>query len=112
MINDTRTTLEALERGEISVDEGEEVAVCSIDGAVSEKIDLIKLDVEGCEAEALIGATKTIKSYHPALYISLYHKTDDFYSLILQINNIDPTYKFSLMREDVCPAWDIILLAK
>lgn len=99
-------------RGSHFTDKGDEVEVCSIDGSVSEKIDLIKLDVEGCEKEAIIGAENTINAFHPALYVSLYHKTDDFYKLILQINKLYPSYKFALKREDVCPAWDIILLAK
>jgi len=99
-------------RGSHFSDEGEEVDVCSIDGTTGEKIDLIKLDVEGCEAEAISGAEDTIKKYRPALYVSLYHKTDDFFKLILQINKLDSSYKFALKRENVCPAWDIILLAK
>ncbi|MBQ7011607.1 MAG: FkbM family methyltransferase [Clostridia bacterium] len=99
-------------RGSHFADGGIDVPVTSVDEAVGEKIDLIKLDVEGCEAAAIKGALKTIKSNKPCLYVSLYHKTNDLFELILLINEIDPSYRFSLLRADVCPAWDIILLAK
>ncbi len=99
-------------RGSHFAEGGIDVPVTSIDIATGEKIDLIKLDVEGCEAEAIDGSINTLLRYHPALYISLYHKTDDFFELILKINGISDKYEFSLLREDVCPAWDIILLAR
>lgn len=99
-------------RGSHFCDEGVDVKVTSVDCAVNEKIDLIKLDVEGCEASAIRGAVNTIKCYSPALYISLYHKTDDIFEIILQLHEIYPDYVFSIFRADVCPAWDIILLAK
>ncbi len=99
-------------RGSHFADDGVEVKVTSIDSAVSEKIDLIKLDVEGCEASAIKGAENSIKIYKPALYVSLYHKTDDIFEIILQINELYPGYNFAMFRADVCPAWDIILIAK
>lgn len=99
-------------RGSHFAEDGIKVPVTSIDSVTDEKIDLIKLDVEGCEREAIIGAEKTIKKNHPALCVSLYHKTDDIFELILQLHEISPHYEFSVFRADVCPAWDIILLAK
>ena len=99
-------------RGSHFCDEGIEVKVTSVDCAVSEKIDLIKLDVEGCEYSAIIGAKNTILRDKPALYVSLYHKTDDIYEIPLLINELCPGYQFAMFRADVCPAWDIILLAK
>jgi len=99
-------------RGSHFAEGGVQVPITSIDEVIDEKIDLIKLDVEGCEAAALNGAMKTLLSYSPCLYVSLYHKTNDIFDLILHVNSIDPNYTLALIRADVCPAWDIILLAK
>lgn len=72
--------------------------------------DLIKLDVEGCEAEALAGAEGLIRSRRPALLLSVYHKTEDFFRLPLAVSRLG-AYRLHLLREPVCPAWDIRLLA-
>lgn len=47
------------------------------------KPDLIKLDIEGCEYKALLGAIKTIKKFRPIIYIENPSKVVDyfFYSL-------------------------------
>lgn len=62
----------------------------TIDNLIDEKIDFIKLDIEGAEQDAIIGAKETIKKYTPLLAICIYHKANDWYkvpSLVLQINN-------------------------
>jgi len=40
---------------------------------VHDKIDLIKLDIEGFELDALTGAESVIREYRPILLISVYH---------------------------------------
>ncbi len=60
----------------------------TIDNLIKEKIDFIKLDIEGDEIKALKGARNTIKQYHPILAICVYHKASDWYevpNLILSI---------------------------
>ncbi|MFT8674497.1 MAG: FkbM family methyltransferase [Acetobacter sp.] len=47
-----------------------------------EKIDFIKLDVEGAELETLKGAQDSIRRFRPKLAISLYHKPNDIFELI------------------------------
>ena len=59
-----------------------------------EKIDFIKLDIEGAELDALNGAKETIIKYKPKLAICLYHQNSDFYNIPLYINSIVPEYKF------------------
>ncbi len=57
------------------------VKVTTIDELVGRlelpRVDLIKLDIEGAEREALRGASETLEKYGPALLIDSYHRPDD-----------------------------------
>lgn len=79
------------------------VPVTSLDKFFDGKPDkelptFIKMDIEGAEKEALIGAKNTIKKKHPKLAICVYHKPEDIYELPKQIYDIDPEYQFSLQQ--------------
>ena len=54
----------------------------------------IKMDIEGSEYEALIGAQNTIKKNRPKLAICIYHSDEDMLRLIELIANWDLGYKF------------------
>lgn len=58
----------------------------------------IKMDIEGSEKEALIGAEKIIKTKHPKLVICAYHKPEDIYELTQLIYQYVPDYKFFLRQ--------------
>ncbi len=73
--------------------------------------DWIKLDVEGCERDAILGARELIIRDRPVLSVSVYHRAEDLFSLPLLIAELCPAYRFYLSRADVCPAWDVILTA-
>ena len=51
------------------VEEGETVPLCMLDGFQLERVDFIKLDVEGFEAKVLEGAANTIERCRPIMYI-------------------------------------------
>ena len=74
-------------------------------------IDYIKYDVEGAEAAALRGSSDTIKTYHPALRVALYHRPEDMFALPLLVRELYDGYSFYLVRERGCPAWDLDLIA-
>ena len=64
-------------------DEGDriiQIPVTTIDNIVSElkleKVDYIKLDIEGAEQKALMGAQLTIVTYHPRMAIALEHASN------------------------------------
>lgn len=88
------------------------VPVTKIDTLLArESVDFIKLDVEGEEQNALYGAEETIEKYHPALLISLYHASEDIFSLVLYMKERFPTYRLFLRRTLCVPAWEINLIA-
>lgn len=61
-----------------------------------ERVDFIKLDVEGAEMEALAGARGCIDRFRPKLAISTYHKPDDFFEIINYIRTAHPFYSLHL----------------
>jgi hypothetical protein len=61
----------------------------------------IKMDIEGAEYEALLGAKKMIQNYRPDLAISVYHSIIDFCRIPLLINGWNLGYKFYLRCHEV-----------
>lgn len=43
------------------------------------KLDLVKMDLEGYEAEALLGGVQMISDFFPKLSITTYHYDEDYY---------------------------------
>lgn len=79
----------------------------ALDSLAAGKIPtLIKIDVEGCEKEALEGAEQTIKKHKPKLILSLYHRTEDMLDLPLKIRELNRDYKLYLRHHPYIPAWD------
>ena len=72
---------------------------------------LIKYDVEGSEYEALNGAKSIIQKYSPKLIVSLYHKNEDIFKLLLLIHSINPNYNFYIRKHRYIPCWDVNLYA-
>ncbi len=88
-----------------------EIPVRSIDAILDgERVDYIKLDVEGAELDALIGADKTIRTHRPRLLVSLYHRSEDIFSLILYLHEKYPFYRLTLHRLFCVPAWELDLV--
>ncbi|MGK7920130.1 MAG: FkbM family methyltransferase [Trichodesmium sp.] len=50
---------------------GKEVTVVTLDQLISEKVDFIKVDVQGKEIDALIGAKNLISSYQPDMLVEV-----------------------------------------
>lgn len=73
------------------------------------KPDLIKLDVEGAESSALRGAENTILTHRPSLSVSLYHRTEDLWTLPWLLHELLPEKKLFLRRPDCIPFWDLTL---
>jgi FkbM family methyltransferase len=70
----------------------------------------IKMDIEGAEPRALIGATGLLRRHHPILAVCTYHRTEHLWQIPNLIRSIAPEYKLFLRRyaeecwEGVCYA--------
>jgi hypothetical protein len=60
------------------------------------KVDFIKMDIEGAELYALKGGENSIRRYKPKLAIASYHSLDDFVNIPLWIDNLNLGYKIYL----------------
>jgi FkbM family methyltransferase len=60
------------------------------------RLDVLKMDIEGAEMDALQGARTTIEKLRPKLAICVYHKPEDLDVIPRYIASIDPTYRFYL----------------
>jgi hypothetical protein len=78
----------------------QEVQTVSIDDFVQknniDKIDFIKMDIEGAELNALRGAIKTLNKFRPKLAISVYHDLNHFWGIPQFILSLGLNYKFYL----------------
>jgi FkbM family methyltransferase len=66
----------------------------------------IKMDVEGEEVNAILGARDTILKHKPKMLISAYHRTDDFIKIPQTVLSIRNDYKIYLRHFEYLPAWD------
>ena len=66
----------------------------SIDNVVCEKIDMIGMDIEGAEKQAIWGAKSHIENDYPILAISAYHRLQDLWEIPLEILRISADYNF------------------
>ena len=91
------TSLNFLNKGpgsKVLLDGSTHIDVTSIDNVLNgNAATFIKLDIEGCELEALKGAKNTIIKYHPKLAICVYHKPEDIFEIPKYILSLVPNYK-------------------
>lgn len=63
-----------------------------------EKVNVIKMDIEGAELDALKGAENLIKKFKPVLAISIYHNAKDFFEIKTWLEELVPEYKFIIKK--------------
>ena len=90
--------------------DGVKVPVTTVD-ALDWEPTYLKADIEGMESEMLKGARGTLKHWGPRLNIAAYHRTEDFFSLILQLHAINPDYRIYLRKHPYIPCWDLNIYA-
>lgn len=91
--------------------QGEEIEAVALDGIEFDAPPtLIKMDIEGFEKQALLGASDLISKHTPKLAVCVYHKPEDLFELPLLIKEINPKYSLYMRHysdhfaETVCYA--------
>ncbi len=73
---------------------GTKIEITTIDESVNnDDVTFIKMDIEGSELRALMGAEKTIKRCKPKLAICVYHKVEDVVTIPQYIQSLNHDYK-------------------
>lgn len=86
---------------------GNTVKCMTVDSILGDNdVSYIKFDVEGLEKEAIDGARETIKRCKPKMLVSCYHRSEDIFTLPLQIMSIRDDYKVFVRHNPYIPAWD------
>ena len=84
----------------------------SLDENIGERIDIVKMDIEGGERKALIGMKEHIKVDTPILLISVYHNNTDLFEIPKLILSYNEDYDLYIRYYGGCIfATEIVLIA-
>lgn len=84
----------------------------SLDSVLSgDIVTYIKLDVEGAEYEALLGAKEAIAQNKPCIFCAVYHRNEDLFKIPILIHQLNPEYKLYLRHYPYIPAWETNIVA-
>lgn len=73
--------------------------------------NLIKMDIEGAEYAALLGARKLIAAYQPGLAVSLYHRPEHLWQLPLLVESLAPEKYHFFVRSHALNDFELVLYA-
>lgn len=91
---------------------GKPIQCRSVDSIINGKeCSYIKFDVEGVEAQAILGSELTIKKCSPKICMALYHRAYDLIDLPLMLHKINPKYNYFMRQYSYYPAWETNLFA-
>ena len=74
------------------------------------RLDFVKMDIEGAELDALLGARETLKRFQPQLAIAIYHRAEDLYQIPNFIESLNLGYQFYL-KHPTAAGFETVLLA-
>jgi len=95
----------------ISTTDGVQVPISTLDELLNETAPTyIKMDIEGAEVEALLGARECIRINRPILAICVYHCFDHLWRLPQLIHSLSENYHFFL-RPHRDAGWDLVCYA-
>jgi FkbM family methyltransferase len=74
-----------------------QVPLTTIDKLVTElkldRVDFIKMDIEGAERNAVLGAKETLRKFKPRMALCVYHKSDDPIAIPRAVLDLAPGYQ-------------------
>jgi FkbM family methyltransferase len=89
--------------GDVPVGDGAGVSVARsialddlVDDGVIDRVDFVKLDIEGAEPMALVGAVRVLERFRPRLALASYHDIDHLWQLPRFLAGLELGYRFSL----------------
>lgn len=85
--------------GSFAMSKGSDVRlleVCALNDKLDRPATFIKMDIEGEELNAIMGASDIIRSFKPKLAISAYHKSNDLWEIINRIKHLNKSYEVGL----------------
>jgi FkbM family methyltransferase len=75
---------------------GDAIPATTIDETVRvlglDRVDFIKLDVEGAERKAIEGAAETLRRFRPRMVVCTYHSPDDAVKITEAVLRVHPSY--------------------
>ncbi len=94
---------DALGNGSSAVTEDSylKIKVVRLDDVIDKKVTFIKMDIEGSEINALLGAKNILMNDKPKLAISIYHKASDLWEIPLLIKRLVPEYKIFIRHNSI-----------
>jgi FkbM family methyltransferase len=92
--------------------DGIQVPLTTIDKLVAElkleRVDFIKMDIEGAEQKALAGGAQTLRAYRPRMEMSVNHLPEDADKVPAVIRSLRPDYRLHYLQcEADLNAWRI-----
>ena len=90
---------------------GTPVPIVRVDDVlVSERIDMVKLDIEGFEAQAFDGMADLLRRHRPRLCVAIYHKPADLWQLPAKVKSMFPDARLAI-RQHGYNGYDTVLYA-
>lgn len=77
----------------LNTSEGQAVPVVTLDEDIQEKITFVKMDIEGSELDALMGAKRHITEEHPKLAVCTYHNNHHIWEIPRLMKTYNPDYR-------------------
>lgn len=94
-------------RNSLESDDGDKALFATVDSiAENKKPTYIKMDLEGNELKAIMGAKATIAECKPKMLVSAYHRTEDLFTLPEAVLKLRDDYKIYMRHFSALPAWD------